>query len=404
MKIAFIPGSFCPDRCGVSHYTLRLAAELQRRRVDPVFVTNREVAAAHHRSNIIAGTPGWDARMLIALPLTIRRLNPDIVHIQHAAGSYGFRRSVFGLLPALRIAGWQGPVVVTAHEYGWWEWRPRLLHWAWRRLGPWGESRALWDREDITLLTSADAVIVTNEGAERALVARVPQITQRVYRIPIGSNVGVRATDVLSARQVVRARYGWPQDTPLISYFGFLHPVKGLETLLSAFRRLHSTEPRARLLINGGFESLALRGAEASRYEAHLRALISGLGLASVVHLTGYLPEDIVSQNLAGSDIGVLPFNAGVTLKSGSLLALWEHSIPVVATCAPTNSELGDAVLPVPCRDPEALAAGLLRLLSEPELRATLAARGRRAVSAMAWPMIAAHHLDIYHRLLRRRR
>jgi len=339
--------------------------------------------------------------MLAALPGVIRRLDPDILHIQHAAGSFGFRRAVFWLLPVLRAAGWQRPAAVTAHEYGWWEWRPRLWSWAWRRLGPWGESRGLWDREDFALLTAADAVIVTNEGAERTLASRLPQLAPRVARVPIGANIPVLATDPAPARAALRSRFGWEREDPVISYFGFLHPVKGLETLLLAFRRLLEVRPRARLLLNGGVESLALRGYEARRYREKLGALLSELGLGAAVRLTGYLPDDLVSQHLSGSDVGVLPFNGGVTAKSGSLLAMWAHGLPTVITRPPAPEPLLEtAAWIVPCRDAGALETALLRLLDDESLRRELAAEGRQAAASFSWPGIAERHLAIYERLL----
>jgi glycosyltransferase involved in cell wall biosynthesis len=295
--------------------------------------------------------------------------------------------------------------VVTAHEYGWWEWRPRGLAWAWHRLGTWGEAHNLWDREDLALLTGAGAVIMTNEAAVQVVAARLPQLMRRVTRVPIGSNIVRRAADPAVARAAVRSQSGWPADALVVAYFGFLHPVKGLETLLAAFRQVRAARPCARLLLIGGAESLALHGDDAQRYEERLRDEVRSLELEEAVRLTGYLAEEVVSHCLAGSDIGVLPFNAGVTLKSGSLLALWEHGLPVVATRPPTvEPELAEGACLVPCRDANALAAGLGRLLDDPPLRQALAERGRRAAARFSWAAIAEQHLSIYERLLSARR
>ncbi len=416
MRVAYLPGSFRPDRCGVSHYTARLMAELSARGVACNALTCHEAAAACRRPWVMGITPGWGAQLLTHAPRAMRHLDADILHIQHAAGSYGFRRAVFGLIPALRLAGWRRPIIVTAHEYGWWTWQPRLrgpwplsvaatagraMGWAWQRLAPWGEARTLWDREDFFLLTGADAVIVTNDAAAKVLSTRLPGIQGRAQRIPIGANIPLLATDRPAARAALRRRYGWGQATPVISFFGFLHPVKGIETLLAAFARVHEALPEARLLLNGGAESLALRGGDAQGYEAGLRAMVGRLGLAEAVQFTGYLPEQALSENLAGSDVGVLPFNAGVTAKSGSLLALWEHGLPVVATQSDaTEPELAQACRAVPCRDADALARALISLLQNPAQQQELAAAGRRAVAGFSWEEIAAAHLDIYRRLL----
>lgn len=400
MKVAFLPGTFRPDRCGVSHYTQRLMCELAGRGVECLALTSRAAAAYHRRPEVVGVTDGWGVGLLASLPLALRRLDPDILHIQHAAGSYGFRRAVFCLVPALRAFGWRGLVAVTLHEYGWWQWRPRLGAGLWRRLGPWGERRGLWDREDLALLTGASAIIVTNDAAARVLANRLPQLSARVEWVPIGSNIPVLALDVAEARAALRLRLGWPADAAVISYFGFLHPVKGLETLLHAFQELSARRPEARLLLSGGVDSLALHGTEAQCYMGKLRELVRELGLGDVVHVTGYLPDELVSQHLAGADVGVLPFNDGVTAKSGSLLAMWSHGLPVVATRPPLPPrELEQAAWLVPGRDAGAVAAGLARLLDDAPLRRNLAARGREAASAGDWGTIAERHIRIYRRL-----
>ncbi len=64
------------------------------------------------------------------------------------------------------------------------------------------------------------------------------------------------------------------------------------------------------------------------------------------VYMTGYLPDEEVLRWLAAADIGALPFNHGLSLKSGSLLTCLHMACPswqcVTAhlnccCCAPTE-------------------------------------------------------------------
>ncbi len=130
----------------------------------------------------------------------------------------------------------------------------------------WGQQRGWWDREDGFLLSLSDALITTNAEAEKVIHQRLPQLVNRVSLIPIAANIDVTPIERNTAQQQLRQRCNFAQDTTVIAFFGFLHPVKGLETLLPAFKKVLTTHPQARLLLIGGVESLALRGEEAKRY------------------------------------------------------------------------------------------------------------------------------------------
>jgi glycosyltransferase involved in cell wall biosynthesis len=200
----------------------------------------------------------------------------------------------------------------------------------------------------------------------------------------------------------VRSRYGWPLKAPVIAYFGFLHPVKGIENLLKAHKKVLEDHPQARLLLVGGAESLAL-GEEAAWYWNALHGLVSELGLNETVAMTGYVPEEEVSRLLSGADVGVLPFNHGVTLKSGTLLTLFAHGLPVVATRSdPPEPELADGRLVqlVERRDISGLAAALSGLLTNASQRARLVEAGRAYCRRLSWSVIAERHVEVYDAVL----
>jgi glycosyltransferase involved in cell wall biosynthesis len=223
--------------------------------------------------------------------------------------------------------------------------------------------------------------------------------------IPIASNIAVHPTARDEARAALRHRLGVPEDAPVAAFFGFLHPVKGLPYLLDAVTRLRDQHPWLRLVIAGGFTSLALPQVEADAYRGEIEATIARLGLQPVVHLTGWQPEPEVSRLLQGADLAVLPFTQGVTAKSGSLFAVLAHGLPTVATSPPGEpSDPEPGMLRVPVRDPQALADAIGRLLDDPDLAARLAAEARAAVPADPWGAIANAHCEVYTQLLSARR
>jgi glycosyltransferase involved in cell wall biosynthesis len=100
----------------------------------------------------------------------------------------------------------------------------------------------------------------------------------------------------------------------------------------------------------------------------------------------------------------VLPFNYGLTLKSGALLTLFAHGLPVVGTRPdpPDPPELanGRLVRLVERRDAPGLAAALSGLLSDAGERARLGKAGRAYSRDLSWSAIAERHVEVYEAVL----
>lgn len=401
-RIVLVAGTYQPNHCGVAHYTHHLRQALHQHEFESVVLTTYEAANRIQEPGVLGVVPDWSLRSLLPLVRAIHHTNADLVHIQHAAGTYQFERAIFLLPLLLRLTGWRSPIVSTIHEYGWWEWQPKWLpaHLL-ESLKTWGQTQGWWDREDGFLLTQSAAIITTNRNATQVIHARLSQLRDRVHEIPIGANIGVASSDRAAVQRQVRQVCGWSEETVIITFFGFLHPVKGLETLLPAFQQVAAMHPQARLLLVGGVESLALPDQQAQQYWQKLTAEIAQLNLQNHVHRTGYVDDCIASQYLSGSDIGVLPFNHGVTLKSGSLLALMAHGLPVIATRShPPDPDLDDTLVQqVAPRDVDELAMELNRLLKDEYLRKQLGAAGKAFSQRFSWSAIARAHTSIYQAL-----
>ncbi|MDH2443437.1 glycosyltransferase [Amnibacterium sp. CER49] len=314
----------------------------------------------------------------------------DVVSVQFAPSMYGFRAWV-GLLP---LAAGRRPIVPTLHEYGWWTWARQVPRTAWRALEP----RRLVDRETALLVPRAARVVVTNAAHAEDVRRRFPDLP--VVAIPIGANVAVATSEPAEVlRPSVRVELGVAPDAVLLAFFGFVHPVKGIRYLGEAVARLAAEGRDVHLLVVGGFESTALPAAEALAFEAELRAHLAAAGAGDRARITGFLPEEAASRLLAAADVAVLPFTAGVTTKSGSLLTVLAHGLPTVVTAAPEpDPELVDGAtcVVVPAvRDAPALADGIRRVLDDPALATRIAAAGRALAARRDWPDIAARHLAL---------
>jgi glycosyltransferase involved in cell wall biosynthesis len=150
-----------------------------------------------------------------------------------------------------------------------------------------------------------------------------------------------------------RASFGWADDERIVLFAGNLIPRKAPEVLVEAFARLRRAGTADRLVICGDGE---MRGAVEAAAEAS--------GLRDAVTLTGALPPDRLAAAMSAADVFVLPSLAeplGVVL-----LEAMACGTPCVASRVGGIPEVlteGSGLL-VPPGDPEALAAGIERVLA----------------------------------------
>jgi len=391
-RVGLVCGYLDPMRDGVADYTRRLAVQLARSGLDPIVITTRELARAAGQG--AAGvTDRWDAPGVAAAARVLRRLDLDVVHVQFAPSVFGSCRAV-GLLPLLlpRAIPW----VVTLHEYGVWSGDARgarVRSALWSAL----ERRGYADRETLLLATRAACLLVPSPEQLDVLRARFPRGTPAARQVPIGVNVEVVAND--QARAEVRRELGALPDAALVAFFGFLHPEKALDRLIAAVAALRAQRPGVRLLLIGGAQSHSVPSSAAHVLRAELEQAAAAAGVQNRVHFTGYLPEADVARLLKAADVAAFPFNAGVTGKSGSLLAAFAAGVPVVATAAPGlvrgPTETG-GVLRIPPGDTAMLTGALERVLSDRCLADRLSAAGRVSVASHSWEAIAAVHVEVY--------
>jgi glycosyltransferase involved in cell wall biosynthesis len=339
-----------------------------------------------------------DLTGLRAAAARIRRLCPDLVHVQFAPSAYGFS-PVPGLLPALLPRSL--PIVTTLHEYGWWAAPAWLPHPLWRLT----ERLRLWDRETWRLAPSSAALVVTNPDHAAAVHRR---LGRRPAQIPLAANVEYPAADEAdpAADEAARGRrrLGVGDGCFLLVFFGFVHPVKGVRYVIEALPRLLSDHPDLHFAVVGGFTSAALPEEEARAFRGELEDLCRARGVAGAVTFTGHLPAGEVSELLRAADAAVLPFTAGVTLKSGALLAVLGHGLPTAVTLPDDpDGRLRDggtvAVIPGR-RDHEAVAVAVRRLIADEDLRRRLGDAGRRLVAGHSWREVARRHRELYERVL----
>jgi len=184
-----------------------------------------------------------------------------------------------------------------------------------------------------------------------------------------------------------------PTDPPRLVCIGRLVPEKGFDRAIAAFAHLAERIPQVRLAVAGD-------GPE----RQPLVALAASLGLADRVDFLGFVDRPGVAGLLEHATAVVMPSRLeGLPLVA--LEAAWSGR-PVVATRAPGLDQAvvdGETALVVDA-EPEALAQGLERVLTEPGLAQRLGTGGRaRAEREYSIGTCADAYDAIYRRMVGQR-
>jgi glycosyltransferase involved in cell wall biosynthesis len=295
---------------------------------------------------------------LLRLDRELRRRPPGIVHVQWShlpwLDRFFWRR--------WRKSGWR--MIYTAHDA-----RPLV-----------GTTPGIFAYGTRRLAASADAVVVHSESA-RAEMIGTGLSTDRVHSIPLASIHEVespREIDSTPDRLAAKLTLGIDPQSPVVLFFGFVKPYKGLEVLLASLPRLLAARRDAKLVVAG-----EVFGSRPS-YER----LTARLGVADAIRWrSGFVASADVPTLFAAADVVALPYVAASS--SAVLLTAYGFRRPVVATAIGGLVELVDdgvtGVL-VPPRDPVALADALAGVLADPDRAEEMGNRGHaRLISHHGW-------------------
>lgn len=284
----------------------------------------------------------------------LRAFDPDVVHVHEP---FSPSTAMLATLAAHR------PVVATFHAF---IDRSRVLDASAPLL------RIVWRR-------IAAAVAVSEAAAECA---------GRVVRRPLDVIPNGVASPVVERRGALAT--GLPRGR-LVLWTHRLEPRKGFPIAIRAFAELAAELDDVHLVVVGDGPDRTALGLLPERH----RGRVSMLGAVS---------DDELGSLRAAARVFVAPA-VGHESFGIALVEAMAAGLPVVATDIPGYREVirpGVDGLLVPPNDPNALAAALRRVLSEPELAASLVAAGRRRARTYSWDVVAPRLEAIYARIAAR--
>lgn len=233
------------------------------------------------------------------------------------------------------------------------------------------------------VLTGVERVVAISEPLARALEA-MPGVPGPVQVTPSGVD------------QAFFDASG-PRQRGLVAYAGGLGPWKGVDLLLEAL----ASVPEARAVVLGGRPG--------SADWQRLVALAGRLELGARLEMRPRAGQDEVRRLLGGAGIAVWPGTARqrIAAEFTSPLKLFEYLAAGCAVLAPdvpaaraVLTHEADALLFRP-DDPDSMAQGLRRLVSQPELTERLGGAGRAVAQGYTWDARAAKLLGVMEEMAR---
>jgi glycosyltransferase involved in cell wall biosynthesis len=382
MRILFVAGEYPPMQGGLGAYTRALALALAAEGAQVAVLTGRAAAdgalpAVAGPLRVLPAVERWDWSMPATVLCYAREFQADWLHVQYQTAAYRMH-------PAMNLAveGWrrQGQRVA-------WSYHDLLVPYLFPKAG---SRLRRWITERPGL--QADLTIVTNEGDRRQLEGR----PRRLAAIPIGSNIEAVTLDEADRRNR-RRLLGYGDHQLLLGYFGFLNRSKGGATLIQTLQQLVQRGRDAHLLMIG--DMVGASDPTNAAYLQEIQTLIRNLGLEQRVQWTGELPGPAVAATLNTLDALVMPYEDGVSLRRGTLMAGLANGCALVTTHpqSPVTELVGerDALL-VPAGDAAATAAAVERIAADPALAAELRRHARLLAASFGWNAIARRHLELY--------
>jgi glycosyltransferase involved in cell wall biosynthesis len=291
-------------------------------------------------------SPLNDVRSLAEMYRVIRRNRPDIVHTHMAkAGT------------TARLAAWLAHVPIIVHTY-----HGHVFHSYFNPI----KTRIFLGIER-ALARLSDRVVVVGEAQRNEIAGFGVAPLEKLIPIPLGLPLESFLC-VDAHRGALRREIGLTAHEPLVGIVARLVPIKAHEYFLAAASRIRATREDVHFAIVGDGER-----------RSELESMSREFELTDRVHFLGWRRD--MRPIYADLDVVVLS-----SLNEGSPVAVIEAlaaARPVVATMVGGVGEVvddGTSGILVQPRDPDAIAAGVLRFIEDPAWSRGVGLAGRASV------------------------
>ena len=280
MKLTLLSPTFPPDHCGVGDHSARLMAALE---------------ASGHQVTVLRT---WS-------DLENSALSVDAVLVQYTP--YLWSKSRIRLNPRMTLQMRRAhrrlgvPVILLAHEVHYpisWSLRGLLL----------GLGQKI---QFLALAKYAHQIFFTYDTARKMFCEQRPALGKKASVLPVGSNIPVSSPRILVDDGKV-----------LLIHFGGNHPTHCLPWTVLALEAAQAASV-------GKTIEMVWVGVDELEKKRVLKEM-SRPGFSTSIKALGYLSANEVSEWLSRSTLVLAPFLDGISTRRGSVMAAFEHELPVV--------------------------------------------------------------------------
>ena len=308
---------------------------------------------------VVDRSPNYSFREQLSIPSAVRRERVDVFHAPHY------------VLPVLTSC----PSVVTIHDcihLMFPQYLPNRAAYGYARASIWSAARR------------SSRILTVSESSKRDIL--------RFFDVPpekitvIYNAIDDRFREEPSEDEMRRVEERYQLEGDFVLYAGNVKPHKNLERLIEAFH----------LVRQSGLDAvkLVVIGDEVSKY-AELRRAVHRYNLHKYVRFLGYMPDKTLAVLYRLAAVFVFPsLYEGFGLPPLEAMA---SGAPVVTSNVSSLPEVAaDAAILVDPYDPSSIAQGIRQVLTDPELRQQLRARGLRRASEFSWERSVRRVREIY--------
>jgi len=235
----------------------------------------------------------------------------------------------------------------------------------------------------------AEAIITISESTRQDVIKLLGAPPERVHTVYCGVDQSFRP---LPESEVAAFKQARQLPDTFVLFLGTLEPRKNVDGLIRAYGRWRERDKNAPPLIIAGGKGW---------YYTKIFQLVEALDLTEAVRFPGYVPQEELVRWYNAASLLVYPsYFEGFGLPVLEAMACGTPVITSTVSSLPEVAGTDGAALLVDPTDIGALAEAMAQLMSQPDQRVVMSARGRARAAGFQWEQTARDTVAVYQKVL----